>query len=164
MKGEPAGLSLASAVMFVTDLDRSVAFYKELLAWTVGVQEFDRSLGLADCFPPLLAMELRVRMECQEGAKRRLSSAGEVGLIVRPEAWLDHVWHRSPTRRFGRPGLDWIASPAHWPRPRARCPMTRGSAAGAVPARATAGNRPGYQESRAVRHPRGSGGATFRCW
>ena len=30
--------------MFVSDLDRSVAFYAELLAWTIAVHEFDAAL------------------------------------------------------------------------------------------------------------------------
>jgi predicted enzyme related to lactoylglutathione lyase len=38
--GSPS-LSLASAVMFVTELDRAVAFYADLLAWTVAVQDLD---------------------------------------------------------------------------------------------------------------------------
>ena len=38
------GLSLTSAVMFVSDLDRSVAFYAELLAWTIAVHELDAAL------------------------------------------------------------------------------------------------------------------------
>ncbi|TDU87863.1 hypothetical protein EV138_1396 [Kribbella voronezhensis] len=42
--GEPASLSLASAVMFVSDLDRAVAFYAELLAWTVAVHDLDAAL------------------------------------------------------------------------------------------------------------------------
>ena len=39
-----ASLSLTSAVMFVSDLDRSVAFYAELLAWTIAVHELDAVL------------------------------------------------------------------------------------------------------------------------
>jgi hypothetical protein len=39
-----ASLSLASAVMFVSDLDRSVAFYAELLAWTIAVHDLDAAL------------------------------------------------------------------------------------------------------------------------
>ena len=42
--GEPASLSLATAVMFVSDLDRSVAFYAELLAWTIAVRTIDAAL------------------------------------------------------------------------------------------------------------------------
>ena len=42
--GEPASLSLETAVMFVSDLDRSVAFYAELLAWTIAVHELDAAL------------------------------------------------------------------------------------------------------------------------
>ena len=41
---QPPGLSLTSAVMFVSDLDRSVAFYAELLAWTIAVHELDAAL------------------------------------------------------------------------------------------------------------------------
>jgi catechol 2,3-dioxygenase-like lactoylglutathione lyase family enzyme len=41
---QPASLSLTSAVMFVSDLDRSVAFYAELLAWTIAVHELDAAL------------------------------------------------------------------------------------------------------------------------
>jgi catechol 2,3-dioxygenase-like lactoylglutathione lyase family enzyme len=37
-------LSLASAVMFVSDLDRAVAFYAELLAWTITVHTIDAAL------------------------------------------------------------------------------------------------------------------------
>ena len=37
-------LSPASAVMFVTELDRAVAFYADLLAWTVAVQDLDAAL------------------------------------------------------------------------------------------------------------------------
>ena len=44
--GEPASLSLASAVMFVSDLDRAVAFYAELLAWTIAVHDVDAALLL----------------------------------------------------------------------------------------------------------------------
>jgi hypothetical protein len=40
----PARLSLASAVMFVADLDRAVAFYVELLAWTIAVRDLDAAL------------------------------------------------------------------------------------------------------------------------
>lgn len=44
MPSDPAntaarGLGLASAVMFVTDLDRSVAFYEQLLAWEVSLKD-----------------------------------------------------------------------------------------------------------------------------
>ena len=42
--GEPASLSLGTAVMFVSDLDRSVAFYAELLAWTIAVHTVDAAL------------------------------------------------------------------------------------------------------------------------
>jgi catechol 2,3-dioxygenase-like lactoylglutathione lyase family enzyme len=42
--GGPASLSLASAVMFVSDLDRAVAFYAELLAWTIAVHDVDAAL------------------------------------------------------------------------------------------------------------------------
>jgi hypothetical protein len=42
--GRPASLSLASAVMFVTELDRAVAFYAELLAWTIAVHDLDAAL------------------------------------------------------------------------------------------------------------------------
>jgi catechol 2,3-dioxygenase-like lactoylglutathione lyase family enzyme len=37
--GRRPWLKLASAVMFVTELDRSVAFYSELLAWDVAVRD-----------------------------------------------------------------------------------------------------------------------------
>ena len=37
-------LSLASAVMFVTELDRAVAFYADLLTWTVAVHAVDAAL------------------------------------------------------------------------------------------------------------------------
>jgi len=39
-----ASLSLASAVMFVSDLDRAAAFYTELLAWTIAVHASDAAL------------------------------------------------------------------------------------------------------------------------
>jgi hypothetical protein len=42
--GEPASLRLASAVMFVAEVDRSAAFYAELLRWTVTVQDADVAL------------------------------------------------------------------------------------------------------------------------
>ncbi|WP_405065111.1 VOC family protein [Kribbella sp. NBC_01510] len=42
--GRPGSLSLASAVMFVTELDRAVAFYTELLAWTIAVRDLDAAL------------------------------------------------------------------------------------------------------------------------
>jgi catechol 2,3-dioxygenase-like lactoylglutathione lyase family enzyme len=42
--GRSTSLSLASAVMFVSDLDRSVAFYAELLAWTIAVRDLDADL------------------------------------------------------------------------------------------------------------------------
>lgn len=37
--GKQSGLRLASGVMFVHDLDRSIAFYQELLKWNVTVHE-----------------------------------------------------------------------------------------------------------------------------
>jgi catechol 2,3-dioxygenase-like lactoylglutathione lyase family enzyme len=43
-RGGPASLSLASAVMFVSDLDRAAAFYTELLAWTIAVHASDAAL------------------------------------------------------------------------------------------------------------------------
>jgi hypothetical protein len=42
--GEPASSSLASAVMFVSELNRAVAFYAELLAWTIAVHALDAAL------------------------------------------------------------------------------------------------------------------------
>lgn len=42
--GVPAGLLLASAVMFVSELERSAAFYAELLGWTITIQETDVAL------------------------------------------------------------------------------------------------------------------------
>ena len=35
----PRWLTMASAVLFVTELDRSLAFYEELLGWSVTVQD-----------------------------------------------------------------------------------------------------------------------------
>jgi hypothetical protein len=39
-----AGLPLTSAAMFVSDLDRSAAFYTELLAWSIAVRDLDAAL------------------------------------------------------------------------------------------------------------------------
>jgi len=41
---QPTSLSLASTMMFVSDLDRAVAFYAELLAWTVAVHDLNAAL------------------------------------------------------------------------------------------------------------------------
>jgi hypothetical protein len=69
--GEPTSLMLASAVMFVAEVDRSAAFYAELLAWTVTVQDADVALLVS---PDGYQLYLRRR------GPRAIRSLGEIGL------------------------------------------------------------------------------------
>lgn len=67
----PASLVLSSAVMFVSDLERSAAFYAELLGWSITIHGLD--VALLAC-PDGFQLYLRRR------GPRALRSSGHIGV------------------------------------------------------------------------------------